>query len=236
MGGHILYLHRQKRARPDVQGNIGDIHPPRRQGLQQRRIKMQRGGWRRNSTRGFRPNGLIIIFVLRIRRPFGRDIGGQRHRPNLGQCRVEIIACQVKPQRRLALGAPLAGGRKLVGKYHLFTIGQFAQGLDQGRPAAIGARFQQGHLDTRLDRPLGRLPPPHAAEPGGNDLGVVQNQPVARAQPLRQVKHMPIMQPRPIADQEPRRRARLGRAGGNQIFWQIKVKIGQLHMRPCGVS
>ena len=176
-----------------------------------------------------RPDGLVIVLVLRVGGTFGGNIRRQRHRPGLGQRRVEIIAGQVEPQMALAVLGAFQRRRQRVGKPYDLANLQLFQRLDQSRPRAIGARFQQGHLDPRFGGTLRRHPRPQPGQPRRDHPRVVQHQPVARAQPFPQIGHLRIVYLRGIRHQQTRRGARHRRAGRDQPVGQVKVEVGQFH-------
>ena len=77
------------------------------------------------------PDGLVILAVLFVGRAQRGDIGRQRHRPGLGQRRLEAIALGVKGQQTARLGDFGHLGRQPVGKADAIARAQLAQGLGQ---------------------------------------------------------------------------------------------------------
>mmetsp|Transcript_18096 Transcript_18096/g.27983 ORF Transcript_18096/g.27983 Transcript_18096/m.27983 type:complete len:908 (-) Transcript_18096:1716-4439(-) len=229
VGGHILHLDRQERARPHMQGDMGKAHTTCGQRRQQRVIEMQRCGRGGNSTAVLGPNRLIIRLVLRIGGPFRRNIGRQWHRPRLGQCRIKVIATQIEFQVPLTIRDALQGRAERIRKHNNFADLQLFQRLDQRRPTAIRTRFQQGGLDPGARRPLATVAGPVAKQPRRDHPRVIQHQQIAGAQPVRQIRHDLVMKRVPICHQQACRRAGARRSRCDQALGQVKIKVTQFH-------
>ena len=78
---NIINRYRQKRSRPDMQGNLDNRHMFGGQFRCQIFGKMQPGGWRGHRPRMLRKHGLIIRLISRGRAVWPGNIGRQRHRP-----------------------------------------------------------------------------------------------------------------------------------------------------------
>ena len=122
VGRHVLDLDRQEGARADMQRDMADGHAHLAQLVQQIVVEMQRCRGRRDRPRDARPDGLVILAVLRIGGAARGDIGRQGHRARRIEGRVEIPPREVEAQPPLPLILGLEHGRQRVGKDDLARL------------------------------------------------------------------------------------------------------------------
>ena len=208
---------------------MGKFHAALFQLVQQGIVEMQRGGRRGNRAGDARENGLVIGLVLRIRRSLRGDIGRQRHLAGFFERGVEIVTGKVEPHDALPVFDPDQLGRKGVGEMDHLAGPDLFQRLDQPGPASIGARFKQRQFDPRRGVALCAAATPLTRQPRGDHLRVVQHQPVARTQPVRQVVDMGVVDCSAIRYEHARRTARHGRTQGDTVIGQVEIEIRKLH-------
>ncbi len=68
----------------------------------------------------------------------------------------------------------------------------------------------------------------------GNDLCIVQDQSIARAQDLWKIKNMTVRNRRSLRQKQLRRGARTDRSHRDPGVWKVKIELGQFHWLTCG--
>ena len=226
----VIHLDGQEGARAHMQGDISELHAHGAQCLQQGSIEVQRGGGGGDRACVSCPDSLVVGLILCIGGAFGGNIGRQRH----GTCgierRIEIIARQVEAQIGQPVAHPLKRGAQAVGEHDLFAGFELFHRFDERRPdARICLRLQQGRFYLGGNGALGAVAVAQPRQARGDHPRVIQHQTVTRAQPVRQVRHMRVMDVRALRHHQARRGARLCGAHGDQGVRQVKVKITEFH-------
>ena len=195
---------------------------------------MQPGSRRGDGAFLVRKQCLIVGAVLRVRRPAARDIGRQRHLAALRDRLVEHWAVKSERERDLAALAFFFNGCiQLVEETHFSFIpepdyvahGELAGRLGERTPARAIDALDQGRLDLRL---AGSRHAP-AGQARSNDLGVVDDDLIARRQQGRQIGNGPVVEFRHACrthDQKPRVVARL--SGTQRNAFGRKLEIEQI--------
>ena len=162
----------------------------------QRRFQLRREmqSRRRRRDRAFirREHGLVVGGIAIVGRALGGDVGRQRRRAEIGDGLIQRRSVKRERQRNLALFAlGLDLGVEMAEQADLAFIAEandvagreLLRRLDQRLPARTIQPLDQRRLDLRL----GLAADAAALELGGYHLGVVDDELVARLQPLRQL-------------------------------------------------
>ena len=164
--GNIINRYRQKRSRPDMQGNLDNRHIFGGQCRCQIFGKMQPGGWRSHRPWMLRKHGLIIQLIICGHAVRPGNIGRQRHCPviceaalQVGPLDSRVIVQRIdKTQQNLAArAAPQNPSGKIMGKLNDIIGAAFAGRLGKNLPMAAKAggsarfsgyfAFMQGNTD-----------------------------------------------------------------------------------------
>ncbi len=182
--GEIFRLHREERAGTDVQRDPGELHAPRADRIEQRRVEVQSGRRGGDGSGTSRVHGLVPRLVGR--RCGARDVGWQRD----GGVPREIV--DKRSDAREAQAEEPIAARDDVGVDGSRQANRLARtrcmaGADLEQ--ALGRA--QNPFEQQFDPAATRL---HAHEPGFHDLCVVQHQEVAVPQEQGQLAKPPVRQ------------------------------------------
>ena len=149
VAGGVVGLHRQERARPDMQRHLVHGDAARREPRQQLVGEMQARGRRRDRALVAREQGLVVGAVLLVGRALAGDIGRQRHVAPLGDGLVEHRPVERERQRHLAaLALALDRGVELAEEADLALL---AEADD-----VAGSSFFAGRTKARQREPSSR--------------------------------------------------------------------------------
>ena len=223
-------LHRQERARADMQRDRVQADAARLQPRHELVGEMQTRGRRRDRAFVVREQRLVVGAVVVVRRAARRDVGRQRHVAALGDRLVEhrtvereregdlaALALRLDARIELAEKADLA----LVAEAHGIADGEPLRRLHERAPARAVEAFDEIRLDRRF-RAASDAPPMQARR---DHPRVVDDELVAGAQQLRQVAHDAILERRAGPhDKQPRRIARPRRAQRDPLRRQVEIE------------
>jgi hypothetical protein len=184
--GGIVRLDRQEGAGADMQGK-GLAGDPRRLDLRdQSRREVERGGRSRHCALLSREHGLVVLGIGRIDRPLGRDVGRERHGAGAVEQQLDRLVAVEAEQQRSVLALCLANRLDPAAEGQL-VVDPHASGVaNEGPPGAEIVSLVQRGADPRLTHP--------ALELGWDDLGIVEDQDVARIQKRWKVADAAIFQ------------------------------------------
>ena len=228
---NLLHPYRLEGARPHVQGDEGRFNPFGTNFLEQRLVEVQTRGRRRHGARLLVVDGLVALLVGVLVGTV--DIGGQRHVAYGFQDLKHGAGVQeVDLEQGIVAGAHLC--------LHLLPIGAAIEdkagaGLGRLGRADMGqhAVLVQDALHQHLQLAAAGLLAKHARR---NDPGVVEHQQVARVELVQHIHKLTVAQGAALTIelQQAAGGALCHRIAGNQLVWQIKMKIGYLHLSPRG--
>ncbi len=219
----IVVAHRQKRAIPHMQGQIGDPDSVGRQFLQQVVRKVQPGRGRGDGPLVPGINGLIgALVVARIRAP---DVGRQRHVADGLQHLLEIVRPAEGQAADLIPDFQHLGFQPLVEKQPAArrrAFGRLDQAVEYLVPRALGIVQNQGLYLAAAGFAAQQAPRHHA--------GVVEHQQIAGAQHLGDIAEAPVPQAAlPARQMEQARLVPLrGRLLGDQSRGQLIIIIRKM--------
>lgn len=177
--GDLILHHGAEGAEADVQGHFSDADALGADGIHQLRGEVQTGRRGGGASKLLGVDGLILALVFEL---LG-DIGRQRHFAKFVQLFIKRLGVIIKCNELVAVFQRLVhhGRQGAVAEAHLGAGLHPLAGLGKALPLVALDLTQQQQLADRA----GRLLDAHDA--GGQDLGVVDDQQVARLQIFRQV-------------------------------------------------
>ena len=214
-----------------MQGDERRFNPLGADLCQQGLIEVQPRGRRRHGARLLVVDGLVALLVGVLVGPV--DIGGQRHVAyGLQDLKHGARVQEVDLEQGVVAGAHFG--------LHLIAIGATLQneagtGLGRLGGAHVGqhAVLVQDALHQHLQLAAAGLLAKHACR---NDPGVVEHQQVARVELVQHIHKLTVAQGAALTIelQQAAGGTLCHRIAGNQLVWQIKMKIGYLHLSPQG--
>ena len=212
MVGDLVLLHGAEGAQTNMQSNLGNANTHSAEGVHQLRGEMQPGGGSSRAAQLLGVNGLVLALVLQLL----CDVGWQRHLAKFIQLFIKrfgiIIECNVLVA--VLHGLVYHSGQTSVAKAYLRAGLHPLAGLCQTLPLVALHLPQQ----QQLTHGTGGLLDAHDA--GGQHLGVVHHQKIARLQKFRQLAEdlVPDAVILPAQNHQPRRITRGCRLLCNELF------------------
>ena len=229
----IRGLHRKERPRADMQRYLVEGYAALLQACRQRISEMQAGGRCRHRAVRLGKHGLIVEPIPLVGRPPGRDVRRERHDAAFVQRFVEHgpmecegeddlapLAFFLDPRIELAEKTYLA----LIAEAHDIAGGNPLGRFDEGAPARAIEPLMQRGLDLRL---AGATPYAAAAKTRRDDLGIIDDERITRAQQIGEVADMGVgqLQLRSGAnDQQPRGIARRDGTQGDTVRRELELE------------
>ena len=217
----IVRLHRQERTGAHVQRQGRMIDARTGQSPHQRRSEVQPGGRGGHRALPRREHGLIILPVFVVAGLFPLDIWRQRHPAMRLEGGEQAVPGGSEIQHHLA-GIPLRGYRRaqIGGERNGIALLQTLCRPGKSRPNPFSLLFVKGDFDGRF---AARSP-----QPGGNNLGVVENHQIPRTKQAGQVSH-PVIGQAAGHMQQPRGITGLHGTLCNRRGGQLKIKFVETH-------
>ena len=204
------------------------LDPRRTEPREQIGREVQGRGRRSDGAVLLREHRLIIAAVGIVRGALARDIGRQRHRARAFEQQLDRLFAR-KEEDEAAVGQPVLGEcADACAEIDRLADAQPLGVADESLPAA--------QVDPLVERGADAGVAPSPFELGGDDARIVEDQTVARPQPLRQVAHPGIGHRTASHHKHPRRIARARRAERNALGRQIEIEGVDAHYRDraCG--
>ena len=215
--------HRPEGVQADAQRHRDDLVAAAELGPQSV-VEVQAGGRRGGRAGVAGVHGLVAAGVVGL----AVDVGRKRHLAHV----LERVLQRPGDERRHphpALPQPLVDPKAGLAGGHRLALAQAGVRAGQRLPGAVAQRLQQQQLDRAAGGPAGV----HA---GRQHARVVDHDQVVGRQLAQQVGEAAVADRagRPLVDQQPGRRARLGRGLGDQGLGKNVVKVGGAHSLEYG--
>ena len=183
-------LNRQKSAGSDMKGECRPADPAAGECLQQSFGEVQSGCRRGHAHLGPGKHRLIIGTVARIAAARTLDVRRQRHRTVACQRLAECLPFKIEAQSHVALGVLLGDKRGEVPHEEDDVV------ADPEPSRALGKRAPGTAAEIAMERDLDRRCSAASLEPGRNHFSIVEDEQIARAQQLRQIRDAPVVEAR----------------------------------------